>query len=183
MRIHRVSALVATVLLTVVPAVAGQGNGNLQIHFMDVGQGDGALLISPLGETVLFDNGVKGQCSKPVDYLGLVPDLEEIDYHIASHYHADHIGCAEDVLRTFPLRGPAYDRGWDYDSEAYRDYVDAVGSWRREAERDLVVTLDEGTAHRVPWHATPPSEIVSAIGAGGMKSALKPIGVSERPNT
>ena len=32
------------------------GNGNLQIHFMDVGQGDGAILISPGGETVMFDN-------------------------------------------------------------------------------------------------------------------------------
>src|SRR5260370_1145732 len=30
----------------------GQGNGKLQIHFMDVGQGDGAVLISPQGQVV-----------------------------------------------------------------------------------------------------------------------------------
>jgi len=35
-----------------------QENGNLQIHFMSVGQGDGAVLISPRGEIVLFDDGV-----------------------------------------------------------------------------------------------------------------------------
>ncbi len=35
-----------------------QPAGHLQIHFMDVGQGDGAILIAPDGETVLFDNGV-----------------------------------------------------------------------------------------------------------------------------
>jgi hypothetical protein len=46
----------------------GQGNGNLQIHFMDVGQGDGAILISPQGETVLFDDGRDGSCDKPVSY-------------------------------------------------------------------------------------------------------------------
>jgi beta-lactamase superfamily II metal-dependent hydrolase len=47
----------------------GQANGKLQIHFMDVGQGDGAILISPLGETVLFDNGKRGNCDLPVSYL------------------------------------------------------------------------------------------------------------------
>lgn len=36
-------------------AAFGQANGKLQIHFIDVGQGDGALLVSPQGETVLFD--------------------------------------------------------------------------------------------------------------------------------
>jgi hypothetical protein len=35
----------------------GQANGNLQLHFIDGGHGDGALLISPQGETVLFDGG------------------------------------------------------------------------------------------------------------------------------
>ena len=33
----------------------GQANGHLQMHFMDVGQGDGAVVISPRGEVVLFD--------------------------------------------------------------------------------------------------------------------------------
>ncbi len=49
--------------------VFGQANGKLQVHFMDVGQGDGAILISPLGETVLFDNGVRDNCDRPVSYL------------------------------------------------------------------------------------------------------------------
>jgi len=46
-----------------------QANGKLQIHFMDVGQGDGTLLVSPLGETVLFDNGKRANCDLPVSYL------------------------------------------------------------------------------------------------------------------
>jgi len=45
------------VLLSV--SAFGQVNGKLQIHFMNVGQGDGAILISPRGEVVLFDNGVR----------------------------------------------------------------------------------------------------------------------------
>ena len=76
-------------------------NGKLQIRFMDVGQGDGAILISPLGESVLFDNGQKNDCDRPKSYLQR--GLHTIDYQIASHYHADHIGCTAQVLRCRDL--------------------------------------------------------------------------------
>ncbi len=47
-------------LVLTVPAVAhGQANGKLQIHFIDVAQGDAVLIISPGGETVLIDGGGK----------------------------------------------------------------------------------------------------------------------------
>ena len=49
-------------LCVLIPLSAfAQANGKLQIHYMDVGQGDGAVLISPLGEIVLFDDGVLNQ--------------------------------------------------------------------------------------------------------------------------
>src|SRR5438046_2424788 len=75
----------------------GQANGKLQLHFMDVGQGEGAVLVSPQGEVVLFDNGVRGNCDKPLSYLQQL-GVTKIDYHIASHYHDDHIGCTREVL-------------------------------------------------------------------------------------
>ncbi len=43
----------------------GQANGKLQIHSMDVGQGDGTVLISPQGQVVLFDGGDANDCGKP----------------------------------------------------------------------------------------------------------------------
>src|SRR2546425_6987940 len=86
-----------------------QANGKLQIHFMDVGQGDGAVLISPRGEVVLFDDGVLNNCDKPISYLQQL-GITRIDYHITSHYHADHIGCTAEVLQEFPLQKDAIDR-------------------------------------------------------------------------
>ena len=88
----------------------GQANGKLQIHYVDVGQGDAAVLISPLGQVVLFDDGVENHCDKPVSYLAQI-GLTKVDYHIATHYHNDHIGCAQEVLTAFPLLADAYDRG------------------------------------------------------------------------
>ena len=44
--------LVPILVLLCVSLAYAQANGKLQIHFMDVGQGDGAVLISPQGEVV-----------------------------------------------------------------------------------------------------------------------------------
>jgi len=61
---------------------------------MDVGQGDGAVLISPRGQIVLFDAGEdmkKRDCTKPASYLDQL-GVTHIDYLFVSHYHFDHIG-------------------------------------------------------------------------------------------
>lgn len=113
--------LLLAVLLAFTAPVFAQGNGKLQIHFMDVGQGDGAVLVSPQGEVVLFDDGVQNNCTKPVSYLQRI-GVTKIAYHIASHYHADHIGCAKDVFSKFPLEKAAFDRGGSYNSTFYTDY-------------------------------------------------------------
>ncbi len=135
-------ALSALPLLICLEAGA-QANGKLQIHFMDVGQGDGAVLISPQGETVLFDDGVSKNCDKPLAYLQQI-GVTKIDYHITSHYHSDHIGCAPQVFQEFPLKKVAYDRGHDYPSVVYRDYVQAAGNLRKTATDQTVITLDQG---------------------------------------
>jgi len=111
--------------LVAVPSARPQANGKLQIHFMDVGQGEGALLISPKGETVLFDDGVLNNCDKPLAYLQQL-GTTEITYNILSHYHADHLGCAPQIFQELTLKKDALDRGGSYFSAAYRNYVAAV---------------------------------------------------------
>src|SRR5512143_1142657 len=78
------------------PAAAVTANGRLQIIHLDVGQGDGAVLISPLGQVVMIDDGVSGN---PTPASGVkVPQqlqalgITHVDHHFASHYHSDHIG-------------------------------------------------------------------------------------------
>lgn len=139
--------VVAAAMFAVTTATAdAQANGNLQIHFMHVGQGDGAVLISPQGEVVLFDNGVRNECDLPRDYLRNL-GVQRIDYHVASHYHDDHIGCTKDVLGEFPLQNKAYDRGGSYHTVTFDKYVTAVGGKRTTAEPGMTVTLDEGSEH------------------------------------
>jgi beta-lactamase superfamily II metal-dependent hydrolase len=126
----------------------GQANGKLQIHFMDVGQGDGAILISPLGQTVLFDDGALKNCDKPVNYLQKL-GVKKIDYHITSHYHSDHIGCCPQVLQQFPLIQDAYDRGGTYNSAVFDAYIATVGAHRKMATAGTVITLDANSQNPV----------------------------------
>lgn len=145
--------LVAAIALNVASLLpsAELQNGKLQIHFMDVGQGDGALLISPAGETVLFDDGVRNDCDRPLSYLQQL-GVTSIDYHVASHYHDDHIGCAKDVFDEYPLKKVAFDRGGSYNSATFRKYQTAVGARRQTATAGHTLTLDAETGNPVAIH-------------------------------
>src|SRR6187401_1697168 len=141
---------IAIFLLAVVCPISvfAQANGKLQIHYIDVGQGDAAVMISPRGEVVLFDDGVLNQCGKPIGYLQSL-GITKIDYHIASHYHSDHIGCAAQVLQQFPLQKVAFDRGGSYSTATFTSYVNAVGPKRQTAQKGQTITLDAGSANPV----------------------------------
>ena len=99
-RLRRLFWLLPLAFLLLASPAYPQANGKLQLHFMDVGQGDGAVLISPGGEVVLFDDGKYKFCDKPTSYLHHL-GIDHTDYLIVSHYHADHIGCTKEVLATF----------------------------------------------------------------------------------
>jgi beta-lactamase superfamily II metal-dependent hydrolase len=131
-------------------SVFGQAaNGKLQIHHIDMGQGDSAILISPKGETVLFDGGAdvarKKKCSSIVDYLDQA-GITEIDYIFVSHYHEDHIGCIPAVLEKFPLKHESFDRGQTYPKEDFPAYAAAVGSHRTTAQLGHQIKLDAASA-------------------------------------
>ena len=138
-------------ILASVGVAHGQANGKLQIHHMDVGQGDGAVLISPKGQVVLFDAGEdmkKRDCTKPVSYLDQL-GIDHIDVLYVSHYHFDHIGCIPAVLDQFHLQGDAYDRGESYPGQTYANYVKAVGGHRKTGSIGDSITLDKNSPNPV----------------------------------
>ena len=140
----------AALVLLLVPALAlAAGNGKLQIHHIDVGQGDGILIISPLGETALIDDGNYLDCSGIKTYLqGL--GLTSVKYHFTTHYHSDHIGCIDDLAAigiTVSTKG--YDRGGTYSSGVYTAYVNTLGSKRATIAKNQIITLDAGQANPV----------------------------------
>jgi beta-lactamase superfamily II metal-dependent hydrolase len=128
-----------------------QANGRLQLHFLDVGQGDGAVVISPLGEVVVFDAGMDlrlNNCDKVLAGFRSL-GIHHIDYLFVSHYHSDHIGCIPQVLAIAPLTHAVYDRGSSYTTAAYTRYTQAVAGKRATANLGQEWKLDAGTPGEV----------------------------------
>ena len=70
---------------------------NLKIYFIDVGQGDSTLVVTPENKTILIDGG--GSREKESFDIGekiLLPYLldrgiTKLDYVLISHFDADHV--------------------------------------------------------------------------------------------
>jgi competence protein ComEC len=105
---------------------APKPEGRLKVHFLDVGQGDCAVVIFPGGSTMLVDAGgdfyFGGESEQVEDTDGVESDFRDaafsvgemvvsrflwsqgrtrLDYALATHAHVDHIGGLEAVARNF----------------------------------------------------------------------------------
>lgn len=73
----------------------------LEIHYLDVGQGDSTLIKS--GESsMLIDSGIKENSERIVEYIRSL-NIGKLDYVIATHPHEDHIGGLEYIIDTIPV--------------------------------------------------------------------------------
>ncbi len=75
--------------------------GELKVHFLDVGQGDSAFIAAG-DNAMLIDAGDRGYGSGIVSYLKN-QGVKKLDYLILTHPHADHIGGAADVVKAFEI--------------------------------------------------------------------------------
>jgi competence protein ComEC len=99
-----------TALLILHPLSSARSNAKLHIDFLDVGQGDSALVTMPDGETLLIDGG--GSIIDTTRRIGetVVSEylwwrgLDQIDYILVTHADADHIDGLNDVLKNFTVR-------------------------------------------------------------------------------
>jgi competence protein ComEC len=78
-------------------------SGRLQVHILDVGQGDSILIITPERKTVLIDAGLSKTGDDLVEALNR-HGVDHLDLAIATHPHADHIGGMPKVLTSVPVK-------------------------------------------------------------------------------
>ena len=122
--------LLVIALIVAHPLSAGRPTGKLRIDFLDVGQGDSALVTFPDNTTLLIDGGgrpgpfQRNRVAGEVDEDGeqtferetrsigesVVSEylwwrgLDHVDYILATHADADHIDGLNDVARNFAVR-------------------------------------------------------------------------------
>jgi competence protein ComEC len=122
--------LITIALIIFHPFSAGRAQGELRVDFLDVGQGDSALVTFPDNTTLLIDGGgtpgpfrrnrvssvlevdVEESFERETRSIGesVVSEylwwrgLDHIDYILATHADADHIDGLNDVARNFWVR-------------------------------------------------------------------------------
>src|SRR5262249_30329988 len=99
-------------------------SGQLQIHMLDVGQGDSLLIITPEHKVVLIDAGLAKAGDRVVEDLGRL-GVTQIDLAVATHPHADHIGGMLDVLKAVPVK-MFLDSGQPYTTATYTKMLKLV---------------------------------------------------------
>src|SRR3954463_6348365 len=112
------AALLASALT--IPAIAAEGT--LKIVSIDMEGGGGTLFVTPEGKSLLIDTGWPGGA-------GLLPSpdgaqnsadriaaaakklgLSKIDYLLITHYHLDHVGGVQELVKRIPV-GTFVDHG------------------------------------------------------------------------
>ncbi len=81
---------------------AGRNMQEMEVHFLDVGQAD-CILVSCGGHSMLVDAGNNQDGEMITAYLK-EQGITELDYVIATHPHADHIGGLDTVIENFGIK-------------------------------------------------------------------------------
>jgi competence protein ComEC len=122
------------------PFSGAKADGVLHIDFLDVGQGDSALITTPDGTTLLIDGGGRPNIDwnrsddtepaferdtgsigeRVVSEFLWSRGLDRVDYILPTHADADHIDGLNDVARNFKVRGAIVARSPVDDSEYSR---------------------------------------------------------------
>jgi competence protein ComEC len=104
-------------------------DGSLTVHYIDVGQGDAQLIVTPDNKAMLIDAGPNSAQDRLIAYLD-AQDINELEYAVFTHPHEDHIGGADEVMKKTEVKNVILpDAG--HDSETYfrmLEAVDASGS-------------------------------------------------------
>lgn len=125
----RAAAFASFALFIVILAHPGSARveaGRLRVDFIDVGQGDSALVTMPDGRTLLIDGGGRAEAGSSFEDDGddgevferdrrsigeaVVSEylwwrgLDHVDYILATHADTDHIDGLNDVARNFTVR-------------------------------------------------------------------------------
>ncbi len=107
------TTLVMATAITIISAEA-----TLAIYFIDVEGGQSTLIVTPAGESLLIDAGFPGDgtfASAPGDpskardaqrILAAARDagVEQIDYLLLTHFHADHDGGVTELAALMPIK-------------------------------------------------------------------------------
>lgn len=104
--------------------ISENASSAFEIYFLDVGQGDAAL-ISCEGHSMLIDGGASSQSRKIFSFLES-HGINHLDYIVASHADADHVGGLAAAL-NFSSVDVALCTVTKHDTKSFNDFLKYLG--------------------------------------------------------
>lgn len=118
-------------------------DNQLIAHFLDVGEADANIIELPNGQVMIIDAGEKKDSETITNYIDNL-NIDYIDYVVATHPHADHIGSLADIITKYSI-GSIYMPKISTTSKTYENLLTTID----EADLTIntgkkgVVILDE----------------------------------------
>ena len=100
-----------------------QSDNSFEIHFIDVGQADSALVISN-GKTMLIDGGNVADSDLVYTYLKN-HNINILNYVVLTHAHEDHVGGLSGAL-SYAKAEKIYSTGLGVNTKAYNNFIKKV---------------------------------------------------------
>ena len=127
---------------------------DLEVHFLDVGQGDACFIITPNHKTILIDGGGSTSSSFDVGKDTLIPYLldrgyTKLDYVFISHFDQDHVGGILSLLEELKV-GQIFVSKQEEESENYEEFLGRVKEKNlqvREVKKGDKITIGDVTFH------------------------------------
>jgi beta-lactamase superfamily II metal-dependent hydrolase len=98
-----IALLSTAALAAAVPAAQHKSTKPLEIYVVDTEGGKADLWVTPSGQTLLIDTGNPGE--RDTDRIVQVmaaAGVKKIDYLLLTHYHSDHVGGLQELVKRIP---------------------------------------------------------------------------------
>lgn len=102
---------------------SGSKESKMEVHFIDVGQGDAALITCD-GHSMLIDAGDYTKGTAIQNYLQK-QKIKKLDYLILTHPDADHIGGAPVIITKFDI-DKVFISNYEKDNKTYQKLIQAL---------------------------------------------------------
>jgi competence protein ComEC len=119
-------------------------DGQLKVIFLDVGQGNAQLIVTPSGKTMLIDGGNNGKEKVMFNYMKQY-NVKKIDVVVGSHPDADHIGTLPELIDAMDI-GAVYLPKASSNTKTYEALLTSIkkkGLKIKTAKSGVTIELDE----------------------------------------